>query len=434
MTIRALVRLAEPNARNGASVVDRLLPLAMRYGLSSFGPVAVSAAHFIVSLVFLHALSRTDFGLFSFVLIAVPFCLSLNGALLGISVTSLVAQAARATADDIGTHLKTNWVFAAAAMLAVSALMMAIHAPARVAFILGAYGAVMTLRGFARSYAYAMHTPFVVAASDFAYAVFVVLPVATLAALQALTIGRAAIALLAASVIGLAVFGRSYIARQLWPGRAGSLASYRPIWRDMTRWSLMGVVLTEMTANAHAYLVTLISGPGAFALLAVGALLMRPVSLVYSALPDLERPAMARAIAAGDRHRAFRIVKEFRTAIGATWFATVLVAGAVLIWFPHLILKKGYSENQALTVAAIYCAIMAVRVLRTPESVLLQAACELEPLARTCLWSSMVSLLTTLALLLAFGPIASLGGILAGEGLMTTNIFTLSRRWRRSHG
>ncbi len=434
MTIRALGRLGEANARDSTSMADRLLFLAMRYGVSSFGPVAVSAAHFIVSLIFLHALSRTDFGLFSFVLVAVPFCLSLTGALLGISVTSLIAQAARATADDIGTHLKMSLVFAVAAMLIVSALMMTIRAPAGVAFILGAYGAVMTLRSFARSYAYAMHTPLVVAASDFAYGIFAVLPVAVLAAMQALTIGRAAIVLLAASVLGLAVFGPGYIARQLWPGRAGSLASYGPIWKDMTRWSLMGVVLTEMTANAHAYLVTLISGPGAFALLAVGALLMRPVSLVYSALPDLERPAMAHAIATGDPRSAFRIVKEFRTAVGAMWFVALLVAGAVLIWFPHLILKKGYSESQALAVAAIYSAIMAVRALRTPESVLLQAACELEPLARASLWSSAVSLLTTLALLLAFGPVASLGGILAGEGLMTANILALSRRWRRCHG
>ena len=55
-----------------------------------------------------------------------------------------------------------------------------------------------------------------------------------------------------------------------------------------------------MTVNAHAYLVTFISGPGPFALLAVGQMLMRPASLVQSALPDLERPAMTRAIAAKD--------------------------------------------------------------------------------------------------------------------------------------
>ena len=225
----------------------------------------------------------------------------------------------------------------------------------------------------------------------------------TLLVLHELTVLHAAIVLASASVLSLAAFGRRYLAQQIWLGRDGALADYAPIWRDVTRWSLMGVVLTETTANAHAYLVTLISGPGAFALLAIGALLMRPISLVYAALPDLERPAMARAIAAGDAARALRIVKQFRTAVGAMWVVTVLAAGAILIWFPHLVLKKGYGEDQALIVMALSAAIMAVRAVRTPESVLLQAAREFKPLARTSLWSSVVSLIATLALLLLVG-------------------------------
>jgi putative peptidoglycan lipid II flippase len=86
-----------------------------------------------------------------------------------------------------------------------------------------------------------------------------------------------------------------------------------------------------------------------------------------------------------------------------------------------------------MTVTALCAAIMAVRAVRTPESVLLQAAREFKSLARTSLWSSAVSLIATLVLLLTLGPIASLGGILAGEGLMTANIVGLSRRWRRAH-
>ena len=71
-------------------------------------------------------------------------------------------------------------------------------------------------------------------------------------------------------------------------------------WRDLARWAVIGVVLTEFTANAHAYIVTFVAGPKAFALLAVGALVMRPASLVLSSLPDIERPRMAQKIGAGD--------------------------------------------------------------------------------------------------------------------------------------
>ncbi len=56
----------------------------------------------------------------------------------------------------------------------------------------------------------------------------------------------------------------------------GFASVYAPIWKNVTRWSLMGVVLSEMTANAYAYLVTFISGAHAFALLAIGSLMLRP--------------------------------------------------------------------------------------------------------------------------------------------------------------
>jgi O-antigen/teichoic acid export membrane protein len=407
--------------------------LALRYGMSAFGPIAVSGAHFVASVIFLHAFSRADFGVFAFLLVVVPFCLSLSGSLLGVSITSRATRDGKPGAHDLGTHMKVGLLFAGGAALAVAGLLYAVRGPLVVAAVLGLYGGVMTLRWFARSSAYAMHTPFRAAASDFLYAVCVIGALVTLLVFHKLTVLNAAIVLASASVLSLAAFGRPYLAQQFWPGRDGALSDYAPIWRDITRWSLMGVVLTETTANAHAYLVTLIAGPGAFALLAIGALLMRPISLVYAALPDLERPAMARAIAAGDTARALRIVKQFRTAVGAMWVVTVLAAGAILIWFPHLVLKKGYGEDQALIVTALSAAIMAVRAVRTPEAVLMQAAREFKPLARTSLWSSVVSLIATLALLLLMGPIASLGGILAGEGLMTANIVGLSRRWRRAH-
>lgn len=433
MTVQTGVVEATPAAFAAARNRAHLFHLAMRYGISASGPVAVSGAHFAVSVIFLHALPRADFGLFSFLLIVVPFCLSLNGALLGASITSLTAKSARLSDDETGTHLKVSLAFSAASAAAVFLMLLSIRTAWPVALLLGLYGGGMTMRWFARSHAYAALQPLKAVASDILYGVCLVAALVALAALRELTVVRAASVLLGAAVAGLAPFGPRYFLRQFWPGRAGSFAAYHGIWRDVTRWSLLGVVLTEATANAHAYFVTLISGPAAFALLALGALLMRPVSLIFTALPDLERPAMARAIGAGDMPRAFRIVKEFRTAVVAIWGATVLAAGGILMWFPHLVLKKGYSEGQAMTVAAIFAAIMFVRAVRTPEAVLLQAAREFRALAHASLWSSVVSLVATLALLLAAGPIASLGGVVAGEILLTGNVFGLSQRWRRQH-
>ena len=123
----------------------------------------------------------------------------------------------------------------------------------------------------------------------------------------------------------------------------GHIRDYRAIFRDLTRWSLLGVILTELTVNAHAYLVTFISGPGPFALLAVGQILMRPATLVQSALPDVERPAMTRAIAARDESRIAQLLRDFRLMLVMMWLGTVALAAAILEWAPHLLLKKIYA-------------------------------------------------------------------------------------------
>jgi hypothetical protein len=254
-----------------------------------------------------------------------------------------------------------------------------------------------------------------------------------LTAFRDLTMTYSATALLACACVSLPAFGAGYLRRQLRPGKAGSMAAYLPMWRELTCWSVLGVMLTELTANAHAYLVTFISGPSSFALLALGSLVMRPVSLVFSALPDMERPVMGRAIAAGNTKAAFRTVNEFRTATGAVWAATLLLAGVLLLWFPHLLLKKGYDETQVIAVIAMWSAIMLVRAIRTPESVFLQAAGEYRGLARAGMKSSIVSMTLTMALLFAFGLIASLGGILAGDIAMTLGISSLTKAWKARH-
>jgi len=408
--------------------------MAVRYGISASGPLSVSGAHFVASMMFLHILSRAEFGSFAFLLVIVPLCMSLSGALLSTSIATAITGSRGLCQDQIGTHLKLNLLFSTLATLAVFALMFTIGASFLLAAGLGLYGGAMTLRWFGRSYAYLTNKPMRAVASDIAYSMLLMGGLTALVAMHKLTAIHAAEVMLAASALSLLTFGSDFLRRLFWPGSAGSILAYGRIWQDITRWSLLGVMLTEMTANAHAYLVTLVSGPAAFALLAVGALLMRPVSLVLAALPDMERPIMARAIVAGDPGRAFRSVKEFRTAAGAVWLLTLLLSGALLLWFPHLILKKGYDETQAIVVVAIWGAIQAVRILRTPESVLLQAAREYRSLAKVGMWSSVVSLAATLVLLLVAGPIASLGGVLIGELLMTASIFSLSRKWKLRHG
>jgi hypothetical protein len=185
----------------------------------------------------------------------------------------------------------------------------------------------MTLRWFGRSYAYLTNKPMRAVASDIAYSTLLMMGDYSRSSPSTLNAIHAAEC--CSHVRVRCRFWRSApISRPAVLARQGGLADgLWPHLADITRWSLLGVMLTEMTANAHAYLVTLVAGPAGFALLAIGALLMRPVSLVLTALPDMERPVMARAIVAGDLNRAFRSVKEFRTAAGAVWLADAFALG-----------------------------------------------------------------------------------------------------------
>jgi O-antigen/teichoic acid export membrane protein len=407
--------------------------LAYRYGLTSLGPVAVSGAHFVASVLFLRLLPPADFGHFSFLMIVVPFCLSATGAMLGAPAAMTRGKATAIAEAELKTLLNISLLVSVLAFAAVAAMMASTGASAVAASVFGLYAAVFTARSFARSYANVMGMIERVAASDIIYSLALMAGLAGLAVIGRFTLTNAAIALVAASLIALPLFGRDYVTRLIRALAAPRIKAYRPMWLDVTRWSLLGVVLTEMASNCHAYLVTFISGPGAFGLLALGSLFMRPASLVLGALPDIDQPVMARKIAAGDLKSAFGVVNEFRTAAGAVLVGTVLLALVLVFWFPHLLLKH-YPVNDVLVVLAFWVGITALRVVRTPEAVFVMATGGYSKLAWISGVSSVVALALTLVLLLIVGPLWSLGGVLAGEVAMVAMLLPLTNRWRRQIG
>jgi O-antigen/teichoic acid export membrane protein len=428
--------LAFPTGASAASrptALEKLLKLAGRYALSALGPVCISGAHFLGAVLILHTLSPIHFGLFSFVMTIVPFCISAAAALVGAPTTIGIRERGRVDAAELATFQKANLLLSLFAFAVVAGSLVASGLNLSASLLFGLYGATMSLRWLGRVYAYATDAPARAAASDIAYGTLLVAGLGALYLLDRMTMTYTAVVLLAAAAASLGLFDRAYLIRQFAPSAAGRLADYLPVWRDLTRWSLLGVAATELTINAHAYFVTFFSGPSAFALLALGSLLMRPVAVVLQSLPDMERPVMARAIGAGDLARAFRAVKEFRTAAVAVLLGTILIAAALLTWFPSTVLKQGYDAGSAALIVAVWAVLMAVRALRTPDAVFLQAAGQFKPLANVGMQSCLVSLAATLALLLAFGPIASLLGIVAGEIVMTAGIVKLVRRWKLAH-
>jgi O-antigen/teichoic acid export membrane protein len=410
------------------------LAILWRYGFSTAGPVATSGAHFLTSLLLVRNLPASEFGLFSFVLVIVPFSMSIIAALLVLPVNTALAEPEPVRRRIEATCLKVNLLLTALAGVVVYALLIAAQAPKMPALLLALFGVILTYRWFARSFAFVKGHGQAAIGSDLAYAGALLVGLGGLILSRHVEFLPAACLLPLAALAGLLPFGTGFFRDQIGAIAKGRMGDYRAIFRDLTRWSLLGVILTEMTVNAHAYLVTFISGPGSFALLALGQILMRPASLVQSALPDLERPGMTRAIAAKDQSRLGRMLVEFRFALLAVWLATAGLASAILAWAPQLLLKKGYALHDVMLVTLITAAIMLVRSFRTPPATFMQAAGEFKALAGIGTYTSVISIVLTLIFLMTLGPVASLCGILAGEIVILIRLNRMMADWKARHG
>ncbi|HEU0096961.1 MAG TPA: hypothetical protein VFQ52_10955, partial [Rhizomicrobium sp.] len=294
----AISDVAHPDGKWGGLAARRpMLRTVLRYGVSTAGPVAVSGAHFLASLIFLHALPAREFGLFSFVMVLVSFGMSATASLIVVPITQNIVTGDAAMRP---TCFKMNWLVCLAFGTLLFAALAASGAGLTQAGLLGLFGAAFAFRWFARNIAYIDGRVGAAITSDALYSATLLGSLGALLFIGHMTFAHGSEILLLAAALATLPFGAAFFRDQFAALRAGRLRDYLPVFRDMSRWALLGVALTEITVNAHAYLVTFIAGPGSFALLALGMLLMRPASLVQSSLPDLERPAMARAIAAGN--------------------------------------------------------------------------------------------------------------------------------------
>lgn len=400
-----------------------------RYAIATVGPIGSAGAQFLLAFVLLHVLDPKGFGSFSFLLILSQFSWGVWSALFCAPLPILYQMtegerehrlAAMFAANLIGTGLA--WI-----LFAIVAFMLG-EEPVS-ALLFAAYAALALLRWFARANAYAAGQPLRTTASDMLYTLVLLAGAATLpwAGEAALSVVWAA--LFAGVTIGLVPFGAEYLRRQFAGIRLSTAPAYAPTWNEHGRWALLGVLTTEATANAHAYLVTLLLGPTAFAPIAASALMIRPITVAMNALTEFERARMARAIGSNDMAAAFSAMRMFRWALALAWIGTVLATVILFAWNPHIVFPAKYPVQTMALATALWLLLAAVRLGRTPDSAMLQAAGAFRPLAFASIWSSVLSVVIVLALIALMGPVASIGGVVLGEILFALTIWKTLRAW-----
>ena len=378
-------------------------------------------------------LPASEFGVFSFVLVIVPFCMSLIAALLVLPVNSALGEPLEARARIEAACLKMNLFLTLLAGIAVFGFLTAAHAPMVPALLLAGFGAALTMRWFARCLAFVKGRSGTAIGSDLAYAGTLMAGLGAMLFGHHVTLLLGACLLLAAALAGLLPFGCTVLPR---PVRGHRARPAPRLSRHLPR--SHALVADRRHPDRNHRQCACLSGdlhfrPGPLRASGGGQILMRPASLVQSALPDLERPRLTRAIAARDDVKLTRMLREFRFALVAVWLATAALAAAILIWEPHLLLKKGYAQSDVLLVTLITAAIMLVRSFRTPPATFMQAAGAFKALVGIGVTTSVISVTLTLGLLLTLGPIASLCGILAGEIVIVLKLNRMMTQWKARH-
>ncbi|WP_415388827.1 hypothetical protein [Roseomonas sp. BN140053] len=387
-------------------------------------------AQFALSLVLLRVLDIGAFGSFSFLLIVSQLSWGVWGALFCAPLPILL------TAGDVASRRRllrslftTNLLGAGLAFMLFLPLGIVAGVAPGGAALFAASAALALLRWFARAHAYATGRPLRATASDLAYSLVLLAGLVLILLARTADLEMAFTTLLLGAVAGLLPFGRDYLVSQFTGMSWRDLPGYRAVWRQFAGWSLLGVVTTEATANSHVYIVTLVYGPEGFAPIAASTLLVRPMNVAMNALTEFERARMARQIGDGQIGQAAASVRFFRWVLVTGWIANVLAAGALLYYGPRLVFPPQYSMPFLVTAAALWMAVVAVRLLRTPESALLQSAGAFRPLALASVASSGISVVAVAILLAVSGPLWSIGGILIGELAFAGWIWRQTRLW-----
>jgi hypothetical protein len=401
----------------------------LRYVQAGVGPVGTAGSQFVLSFVLLRALGPDAFGGFSFLFVASQFSLGLASALFCAPLPILLADADETrAAAALRALFAANLLFSGLGFVVFWRVGTQLGVAAPAAALFAAYAALTLLRWFARAYAYALLEPLRTMSSDLVYAACLSAGVAWLHGRGTASLLDAYGALAIAAAAALLPFGTTYLRRQFRPFGPASLGAYRRVWREHAGWALLGVVTTEATANAHAYAVTWLSGVTAFAPIAASALMMRPIGVAANALMEFERPQMARLIAKGEAQAATRAAGLFRFILLLGWAATVAAAVVILMLKPGWIAPRQYDRATLELGVVLWLLVALARMLRSPDSVLLQGAGAFRPLASATLASCGASIVAVLLLLRVAAPIWSITGILAGETISTGLIWRRSRR------
>jgi O-antigen/teichoic acid export membrane protein len=387
----------------------------MRYVLAIAGTAGVAFANFAMSGLLIAYTEAAEFGSYAFVQILIALGFGLSNALLGSPLMYYVNQSKEHHQKLISSYFMINFYFCI--LFGLSLFLIAAPLPTSVStdICFAILGGISVARWFGRSYNNTKHNPHLVALSDLAYTLISIMGTTMLWFYSMLNIFNVLIVQIIAMLFACLFLGLSLVKIQLTSLWRGKFTPFKIGFLDKGKHSLVGVMTTEATANAHSYLVVTLLGPAFFAPIAAAVLLFRPIPLLISTLTQLERPRLAKYINHKQLSQALNLVKRFHLILLLTILANAALVATVLTWFAPLVLKDNYDSNDVYYAVCLWTLIFSLRCIRGPFSAFLQASGQFKELSMVTIKSALVGLPAVFLAIYWLGAIESLLGILLAE-------------------
>lgn len=380
---------------------------------------AYSLANFLLAFALQRHMSPSGFGTFAIVQVYLQFGMALSNGFFCAPLLLMINSAGKFEPGTIGSLSKANLIacLLGAAGLAVI-VSFTVAAPATLLLI--ALLAVATwMRWFYRAVELGENNATAPFLADICYSIVVTAGSGLIAYNGWFTLNAAFAVLAAGSLAAMATLSRHVIL----DAAAVLRAPFTPFFasfREHGRWSLLGVVTNEATANSFAYIVTGWLGPAAFAPIAAMNLFYRPITILIQSLTQYERPRMIRCARNADYAQMGREVNRFKLAAVIGAIGNFALAIALLLLAPAAVGNPDYPRDQLMLACFLLGGISILRAARAGDSAALQAMGQFRPLARITVITAPVSVvLTALAIWLAPHMVAvTLVGVLISEVLV----------------
>lgn len=399
--------------------------------LSVTDQAVVSAFNFALNLFLVRFASPVEFGVFAIVYAASLFTAMIQNAVINTPLSVHLPT----IADDTG-KARLRRVFSAANLASAALLLIASTAalavwlgPTPIALGACVYLVAQFVREYFRSLLAVEGRLAHLLAADAACVVLSVAALGTVHWQDQLHWPVVPAALWIIGVAGtLSIVPAAFSVGRIGPLR-GLVAETRRVfteqWKEI-RWSLVGVVTTEIQNRGYVYIAAAVIGPAAVAQLQAGRIFFGPLNLLTSAWARVARPQLAGLLA---RRDADGFDMTLRRAVQA--FSLFNLIFLVVLWmtWPQLsaLVFDGKYEDMGIVVAAWGAANVAFQC-RSCLGIGVQAMRRFRELSMATIAGASVALVLTALACFSGKPIWFIAPVIAGECLALAIVLGILRR------